>query len=289
MPASVKSILQIKPLQPVWRLMMRASLSGLRVGDHPRNQEFVLRFRRRFLRRMGFGNGASIASGGEQQVLRRLRPQLPDQPVIFDVGANQGNYLQTILGVFPRARVFCFEPTADAFALLSKAVPANSQVELSNFGFSDAEGQATIYADRQASGLASVYNRRLDHLGLTMEARGTIQLKTLDQFCASRKIDQIDLLKIDTEGHELKVLEGGQSMLARGAVSSIQFEFGGCNIASRTYFQDFWYLLAEQYRLYRILRDGLLPVLQYREEDEVFTATNYLALHRQRFEPWCGS
>jgi hypothetical protein len=59
----------------------------------------------------------------------------------------------------------------------------------------------------------------------------------------------------------------------------LTFEFGGCNIDSRTYFQDFWYLL-QDYGLryfYRITPMGLLVYLpQYDEIDEQFRTTNYL-------------
>ena len=67
-------------------------------------------------------------------------------------------------------------------------------------------------------------------------------------------------------------------MLESRAIAIIQFEFGNCNIASRTYFQDFYYLLEPNYRIYRILGHGLRPVRGYRESQEVFLTTNYLAV-----------
>lgn len=69
-------------------------------------------------------------------------------------------------------------------------------------------------------------------------------------------------------------------MLASGAVDFIQFEFGGTNIDSRTYFQDFYYLLKDQYNIYRILKDGLFQITQYKEVYEVFITTNFLAQKR---------
>ncbi len=66
-------------------------------------------------------------------------------------------------------------------------------------------------------------------------------------------------------------------MLGSGAVDFIQFEFGGCNIDSRTYFQDFYYLLNDRYKISRILKDGLYPISRYKEMYEAFTTTNYLA------------
>ena len=85
----------------------------------------------------------------------------------------------------------------------------------------------------------------------------------------------IDFIKIDTEGNEYEVIKGlGNSIKL---VKVIQFEFGGCNIDSRTYFQDFFYLLKNKFKIYRILTDGLFEIVEYKETHEVFITVNYLA------------
>ena len=60
-------------------------------------------------------------------------------------------------------------------------------------------------------------------------------------------------------------------------IKFIQFEFGSCNIDSKTYFQDFWYLLKDNYNIYRIVKDGITPIIKYKETSEIFTTINYLA------------
>lgn len=88
-------------------------------------------------------------------------------------------------------------------------------------------------------------------------------------------------MKLDVEGHELAVLKGGKQMLDDGKIHVIQFEFGGCNIDSRTYFQDFFYLLSPGFRIYRIVKDGLFPIEEYSEDLEVFKTTNYLCISKK--------
>ena len=102
-------------------------------------------------------------------------------------------------------------------------------------------------------------------------------IRRMDDFCREKAIGHIHFLKLDVEGHELKALEGAHEMMASDAVDFIQFEFGGCNIDSRTYFQDFYYLLKDKYRISRIVKDGLCPVNQYKETYENFVTTNYFA------------
>ena len=104
-----------------------------------------------------------------------------------------------------------------------------------------------------------------------------IVTKILDEFCSDHKIEHIHFLKMDVEGNELNILNGAKRMIENDSIDFIQFEFGGCNIDSRTFFQDFFYLLKERYRIYRILKNGLYPIDSYSEKYEIFITTNYLA------------
>jgi hypothetical protein len=108
-----------------------------------------------------------------------------------------------------------------------------------------------------------------------------ITLKKLDDFCDDKGIEYISLLKLDVEGHEFRVLKGAENLVSSSSIDLIQFEFGGCNIDSRTYFQDFFYLLNPCYKIYRILKDGIIAIEDYKETCEVFTTTNYLAISRK--------
>ena len=80
------------------------------------------------------------------------------------------------------------------------------------------------------------------------------------------------------EGHELAVLRGGKKMFESGKVKIVQFEFGGCNIDSRTFFRDYFNFFKNDFKLYRILSNGLSPIDSYSEKLEVFQSANYLAI-----------
>ena len=99
-------------------------------------------------------------------------------------------------------------------------------------------------------------------------------------FCADNNIDHIHFLKIDVEVHELAVLEGAKAMIGGGKIDFIQFEFGGCDIDSRTFFQDFWYLLHDNYDIYRIFPKSLDKIDLYDETMEIFVCSNYLAVRK---------
>ena len=99
-------------------------------------------------------------------------------------------------------------------------------------------------------------------------------------FCEQNKIPSIDFLKLDVEGHELAALKGGKKMFEEGKVKIVQFEFGGCNIDSRTFFRDYYNFFKTDFDLFRILSNGLRPMENYSEKLEVFQSANYLAVKK---------
>jgi FkbM family methyltransferase len=233
------------------------------------------------LRGMNIGGGSSVTNSGELWVLDRLAPLLlgGGPAVVFDVGANVGNYaLRARERLGAGVELYCFEPSQVPYSVLASRTASVPGVRAFQLGLSDKEELVTLYTTASHTELASLYERKLDHIGVSLSNREQIRLTTVDRFCAEHDIRRIRLLKLDCEGHELKVLSGASEMLSSGAIDTIQFEFGGCNIDSRTYLRDFFDVLAPRYKLYRILRKGLAPLAEYREDLEVFTTTNYLAV-----------
>ena len=240
------------------------------------------------LHRMNYGRGVTVEGSGEKWVLAYLGRMHRDKSglTLFDVGANSGLYTTEMVLTFgDRADIFSFEPNGAAFAQLSGNLRGNPRVHCFNLGLSDQAEKALLFAPEEASGTASLYHRHLDHCHIVMNPVGEVSLETLDRFCASAGIGEIDFLKIDVEGHELKVLKGASNMIRSGRVKAIQFEFGDCNIDSKTYFKDFFELLDPFYEMYRILRRGLRRIRSYDERYEVFKGTNYLALLKGAVRP----
>lgn len=219
------------------------------------------------VRGMNFGN-SDINSDGEINAIQYIKSKLIDKNkiIIFDVGANVGNYTARILSEFNNLNfmIYAFEPSKVCFERLENSISDFDKVTLFNFGFGDYNGSVKLWKDQDLSGLASLYRRKLDHFNITMDKFEEIKIRTIDDFCRENYIKTIDFLKLDVEGHEFKVLKGAERMINEDNIKFIQFEFGGCNIDSRTYFQDYYYLLKEKYNLFRIVKNGLFPISQYK-------------------------
>lgn len=234
------------------------------------------------LKGMNYGRGDQLEWSGELDVIRHVwssLEKLDDNIVLFDVGANVGKYSSALLNAFtmPNVTVHAFEPSGATFKQLKGRFGDDRRVKTHKIGFSDKPGLRRLYADQPLSGLASLYQRRLGHRDIRLGRSETVKLTTIDAFCRIHGIHQVHFLKLDVEGHELSALRGARRMIENGRISFIQWEFGGCNIDSRTFFQDFFYLLNDRYTLYRLVKDGRRPISRYQETLEIFTTANYLA------------
>ena len=155
--------------------------------------------------------------------------------------------------------IHLFEPSAETYKVMLKNLEGQKSVLPNNFGLGDKEEILKLFTNNPLSGLASVYQRQLDHIGINMASTEEVAISTIDDYCKEKNICHIHFLKLDIEGHELKCLAGAKNMLQQKKIDFIQFEFGGCNIDSRTFFRDFWYVLKDHYHFYRIVKNGLVP------------------------------
>ncbi len=232
---------------------------------------------------MNKGSGSHVESSGELYNLKKiqLKHKTESSIIIFDVGANIGNYTKMILDVFKNVDVsiHCFEPSFKTFQALCSNI-IDERVIKNNFGLSSNEEIKELFMNKDLSGIASVYNRNLTHFNIDMTQAEKSRFTSLDQYCKKNLVNNIFFLKIDVEGHELEVFKGANSMLPK--IKYIQFEFGGSNIDSRTYFQDFFYLLKEkEFDIFLIMKDGLILIDKYSERLEIFTTTNFMAINKK--------
>ena len=240
----------------------------------------------RLQRLTGVGSGGSVATSGEFAVLKKLK-DLKGQPCcIFDVGANKGDFAELALSYFGSDEVFfvhCFEPSKAAFAVLYRNMAANTHVVANNLGLGKDQGKFDLFTDFPGSGGASLTKRNLEHLGTQFSQSEKVEIDTLDNYCRAKKIQKIDLLKIDVEGHELDVLNGAVNMFSNNSIGMVTFEFGGCNIDTRTFFRDFYYFFKDlNFSLYRITPAGYFyPLPCYKESYEQFRTTNFLAVRQE--------
>ena len=229
------------------------------------------------------GKGSGSASL-DAEVIAACRSMPGNNLVVFDIGANEGGWTAELLR---RAgdrvsMIYQFEPSPHNIDLLTKKFSGNAHVTLVPYAVSDTRGEADLFSDVPGSGMASLHKRKLDHFGISFDQSSRVSMVTIDEMVAKYSLCTIDFLKMDIEGHELAALKGAEESLKKGIIAALSFEFGGCNIDSRTFFQDYWYLLTGLgYAIFRIMPNGsAFPITRYRETLEYFLTTNYIAVRK---------
>ena len=207
---------------------------------------------------------------------------LGSSPKTFvDIGANVGSYTAEVLRRAPHARCLLIEPSKTNTAKLSKKFQDQDQIIIRQYALSSESGDRTLYSDVEGSGLASLTKRDLTHRYIEMEICETVRVIRFDELLKTIPfLDQlIDYIKIDVEGHELEVLTSFGDDLAR--VRLVQFEFGGCNIDTRTFMRDFWNFFQKNgFTIYRITPSGPQQIFHYSEALEYFVTTNFIAVNK---------
>lgn len=229
-----------------------------------------------YMQGKGYGAATIEREVGLLQSFLKSPPKLA-----IDIGGNVGNYAAELRRRNPRLEIHIFEPSVANITKLNARFGDDKLITLVPLAISDKAGDATLFSNEPGSGLGSLTQRRLDHFNITFDTEEVIRTTRFEDYwreqIGSRRLDMV---KIDVEGHELAALKGFGGALS--ATRILQFEFGGCNIDTRTYFQDFWYLFAERdFDIYRITPFGSEKITQYRESDESFSTTNYLAVNKR--------
>jgi FkbM family methyltransferase len=153
-------------------------------------------------------------------VLRQIRTMLPTLRVnmIFDVGANIGNFTARALHAHPDATIFAFEPTPETALQLSERFVSNPNVKCFQWALG-AEEAVMPFSARGTSTMNRIEERPSK---VTIDVR----VRSGDGVCAEIGVNHISILKVDAEGHDVNVLHGFKRMLMREAVDLVQVEAG---------------------------------------------------------------
>lgn len=204
---------------------------------------------------------------------------------MFDIGANVGEYTAMIRSKSKNydidVELHLFEPTQSCFNKISTLFNNDKNITLNNFGASNQNEKATIYYDKEESGLASLYQRNLESYNLELNQSEEIELKRLDEYIEVEQINHIDFIKIDIEGHELKAFEGFGKYLNSDFIDYIQFEYGGANLDSHTSLMEIYKFLSQKgFKIAKIMRNGL-ELRDYSPFMDNFNYANYVAVSKR--------
>jgi FkbM family methyltransferase len=159
-----------------------------------------------------------------QDMAELLRPD--DVRCVLDVGANVGQSAREYLAHYPKARIHSFEPVPGTFRKLHETItdPRFTAYALA-MGSQAGEVSMHVSNDDAASDLSAIGGPHpfMDPAASHTE---TVPMTTLDEWTARHAVTRVDLLKVDTEGHDLEVLKGAAQLLREQRIRFVATEAG---------------------------------------------------------------
>lgn len=227
------------------------------------------------LNHYGILKGTDMKNSGEEFAMEFLyKPHLEDKDVLLDIGANTGDYAKVLSKFFRSNRIVSVEPNKDTYNDLVN----NVDHECFNYAIALTEGQKSFYVSHEnpTSTLGSLSPNSIPNNENLKEI--LVECTRLDSLVKRYDLNQIGLLKVDTEGFDFEVLKSGEALLAN--IKFIQFEFNEFHVFTRTFIRDFHLLLSPTHDLFRLDTNFLHDIRNYDPKMEIFRFQNILAVRK---------
>lgn len=211
-----------------------------------------------------FFAGAGLGFGGNSSKSEvRLASKLlikKDKLIIWDVGANIGEYTQALLYELKNCHVYSFEPSPSAYKKLkNRFTNKEDRVNIFPFALGNEEGFLPLFGNFDGSVTSSLTQRQIQDL--KFQKLYDVEVKTLK--IMAKELQHIpDMLKLDVEGAELDVLKGGKEIAKE--IKLIQFEHGAASLDAGIHFKDLFQFMTDLNRdIYIITPFGLKHIPKY--------------------------
>ena len=215
---------------------------------------------------------------GEYFLLKKIISRVDSRPVVLmDVGANRGdwslqaqNYSKEWSKNFT---IHLFDPDQNCFAYWKKVFAESDEVIFNQNAISDNEGDIDFYNCGHMLGTNSII--RPDDWSSAQVMR--VKVTSLDRYAASKNINAIDLVKVDAEGSDYKVLVGASGLLSSGAIKVCQFEYNHRWLLSNYSLRSvFLFIRGKPYKICRYYKGRFVVYNEWHFELERFFETNFL-------------
>ena len=156
----------------------------------------------------------------QKNIIKALKKESLNVEIFFDIGAHKGKYTDLILKEYNIKKAYLFEPQVKMFNFINEKYKNNNSINVYNQGISNKTENVLFYINKHnLTSSIKKLNPNNKYLNLKSKLFGTnldgmiennLNIKTinLEEFFLKNNIFKIDLIKIDTEGHEYEVLAG---------------------------------------------------------------------------------
>ncbi len=183
-----------------------------------------------------------------------------NNPCIFDVGAHEGESIARFQKIFEKSFIYSFEPQKDQYDTIKNNKFSNSKIF--NLALSNRVGTQEFFVTTKTSNSSlldiNINSEKTKNASMKrglkpeefVKKKISVNIETGDNFCEKNNINKIDILKIDTQGHNSKVIEGFKNMIDQKKIDIIETEIVLGNFYKEyEKIYDFEKILLPNYRL----------------------------------------
>lgn len=187
-----------------------------------------------------------------------------ESPIIFDVGANQGQSIRRFKKIFPKSIIHAFEPIKEEFDKLQNEFKSDSNIFLNNCALGDSLGK-NKFNIMASTGHSSFFKIRPNTEWLKIRSKEfgaaengyikkvvDVKINTINNYCNNNNILKIDILKLDTQGFEEKILAGASEIIPRIKLIETELMFDDVYEKRLNFYDVEKYILKHNFRLLAI-------------------------------------
>jgi FkbM family methyltransferase len=147
---------------------------------------------------------------------------------VIDIGANTGQFSGAARAVFANASIYAFEPVPKCFRHLSKRFSADKDTVVFPWALGDQTGQVEFHENAYTQSSSVLELEDLHRTSRAWAARAQsidVEMKRLDDLASQINVRENLLVKIDVQGYEYEVLEGGKNIIGRADIVLVETAF----------------------------------------------------------------
>ena len=214
---------------------------------------------------------------GEYWLLEQLLSGSSGPKVLLDVGANKGDWTAQALAfakTSEEVHVHAFEPSLATRSMLTSRFTESAVVTVQPYALSDTVGEAEFYSNEDGAGTNSLSPSS----GVNVEV---VPLSTIDLFLQQSGIENVSMVKIDTEGFDLLVLRGAEQSLLDGRIDVVQFEYNWRWLINHACLRDVFDLISDKpYRFGKLVGNAVEFYEQWHFELDRYFESNYVLIKK---------
>ena len=217
-------------------------------------------------------------NNGELFILNKLNDS-NNLNSIFDVGANVGTYSLLARDINKKCLIYAFEPVPETFIDLQENV-SNKGIKTFNFALgSDVREEKMLLSEDSKLSTLLLDN---SHIANKRDSQYvSVKVTTGDDFLKNNyDLNEISLLKIDTEGYESEVLKGFKRIISR--INVIQFEYGKANLFAKYFLKDYFDDYSNEYYIGKLYPNGVDFHEKYKWDLDDLIGPNFIMVKRSR-------